>query len=268
MAFYQTHFENRIYLQSTTLDSPALTHAFTTACGGNSHTHIKGLNLGFRVNDRPEDVMDNYRLVADDFGFSLDRTVLAKQTHTDHIRKVTEEDCGKGLTKLSDIEDTDGLMTNRKDIVLVVFSADCIPILLSDPVQGVIAAIHSGWRGSVKNISGKAVEKMKKEYHSDPKNIYAAIGPSIGACCFEIGEDIVTQFDSDFVRAQPNGKYLVNLKGMVAQRLQKSGIPAENIDISEECTVCQAGKYYSYRAQKDKTGRQAAFIYQRNAHRE
>lgn len=263
MAFYHKQAGDRSYTMAQSLDDPDTVHAFTSACGGNSHVHIKGLNLGFRVQDQPEDVLSNYRLVANDFDFSLNRTVLAKQTHTDHIRNVTEEDCGKGLTKCSDIEDTDGLITDCPNIILVVFSADCIPILLSDPTNGVVAAIHSGWRGSVQNIGGKAVQKMAADYHCDPKNIHAAIGPSIGPCCFEIGAEIVGQFQPAFVRDEHNGKFHVDLKEMVSKQLQKEGVSENNIDISQECTMCKAGKYYSYRAQKEKTGRQAAFIFRK-----
>lgn len=254
--------DKRIYLQSELINSTgAAVHGFTGRGGGVSRGKVDGLNLGFRVGDDPESVKQNYRLVAADLEFDLERTVLSRQTHTDNIRIVTEEDAGKGITKESDIYDTDGLMTNIRGITLVVFAADCVPVLFLDPIKHVVCAVHSGWRGTVKKIGGKAVNMMKEVYGSEPKDIIAAIGPCIGPCCFEFGlADAEKIFDSEYYRALDNGKALVDILSMNVDILKAAGVAESNIDLANVCTVCNADKYYSYRTHGAATGRQAAVI--------
>ena len=253
--------ENRTYLQSELFSrSGAVIHGFTCRSGGVSSGRISGLNLGFRVNDNYSSVMENYRLVAQDLNFDLSRTVLTKQTHTDNIRIVSEEDAGKGIIRESDIEDTDGLITDIKNMTLVVFTADCVPILLLDPVKAVIAAVHSGWKGTVKKIGGRAAEMMKEIYGCKPENILAAIGPSIGPCCFEFGRRDAEQFPDKYRRPKGEEKVLVDLWRMNRDILAESGIPQHNIDTAEVCTVCHSDEFYSYRTYGENTGRQGAVI--------
>lgn len=259
MSFYEYKCGNRVYLRSTLFPKDRVSHGFTSAVGGVSRGRINGLNLGFRVDDGEENVRENYRLVAGDLGLTLDMTVLSKQTHTDNIRVVTRADGGKGITRNSDIEDTDGLICNIPNMALVVFTADCIPILLYDERTGAVGAVHSGWRGTVKGIGARAVEMMSREYGSRPEDIKAAIGPGIGPCCFEFGSDAEQYFDKKYLT--PKGdKYLVDIWMMNRDILNGSGVPAENIDLSGVCTVCNSDRYYSYRTHRDKTGRQAAII--------
>lgn len=260
MGFYEYKCEDRRYLKSELLPEEEVAHGFTSAEGGVSRGRICGFNLGFRVKDDENSVRENYRLLAEDLGIELKRTVLAKQTHTKNIRIVTEADAGKGIVRDSDIEDTDGLVCNIPNMALVVFSADCIPILLYDGKKRVVAAVHSGWRGTVQRIGAAAVEVMAKEFGSSPSDIVAAIGPGIGPCCFEFGEDASNYFDRKYLKEKDNGKFLVNIWEMNCDILLDSGLKAENIDVSGVCTVCNSDKYYSYRTHKDRTGRQAAVI--------
>ncbi len=261
MSFFQYKKDDRIYFKSDILDKQnGFVHSFTTKAGGVSHGKISGFNLGFRVNDNKESVCENYRLLANDLGLSLERTVLSKQTHTTNIRIVTEEDCGKGIVRESDINDTDGLVTNIPDIALVVFAADCVPILLCDPTKRVVAAIHAGWRGSIGKISSKCVEIMKSDFGSDPENILAAIGPSIGPCCFEFGSAAPEYFGEKYCSQSADGKYTVDLWSYNRDLLKESGLSNENIDVSQICTMCKSDLFYSYRSHKDATGRQGAVI--------
>ena len=261
MGFFEYTCDDRVYLKSELLSRCGeLTHAFTSKCGGVSLGKIDGFNLGFRVFDDENSVKENYRLLSADLGFSLSRAVLSKQTHTDNIRVVTQEDCGKGIVKKSDIEDTDALVTNILDVALIVFAADCTPILMYDREKGAVAAVHSGWRGTVKKISAKCIDIMKREYGSNPKDIICAIGPSIGPCCFEFGEEAVIYFDKKYYRERPNGKYDIDLWSMNRDILSEAGVLEENIDMSRVCTVCKSDKFYSYRAHKERAGRQAALI--------
>ena len=260
MGIYEYKCGDRHYLKSSLLPENEVVHGFTSAQGGVSRGRICGFNLGFRVKDDECAVRENYRLLAEDLGISLDRTVLAKQTHTRNIRIVTEADAGKGIVRSSDIEDTDGLVCNIENMALVVFSADCIPILLYDRERRVIAAVHSGWRGTVQRIGAAAVEVMEKEFGSRPSDIVAAIGPGIGPCCYEFGSDAPEYFERKYLTEREDGKFLADIWRMNRDILIQSGLEPQNIDLSGVCTVCNSDKYYSYRTHKDRTGRQAAVI--------
>ena len=252
---------NQLYLKSDLIEKcGGVKHCFTSRLGGVSQGKICGLNLGFRVDDNPKSVKENYHIVAEDIGLNLENMVLAKQTHTDNIRMVTREDAGKGITKISDIEDTDGLLTNEKGIALVVFAADCVPILLYDSKRGVAGAIHAGWRGTVKGIAGKAVEMMKTEYGSNPEDIVVSVGPSIGPCCFEFGMDAEDYFPTEYIKVVSDEKRLVDIWSMNKEQLLSRGIREENIDLLGVCTVCNSDKFYSYRTHRENTGRQTAII--------
>ena len=257
----QIKYDQRYYLQSELLDQTNLVcHGFTGRLGGVSTGKIAGLNLGFRVGDDPDAVRKNYQLVAEDLSLNLPNMVLSKQTHTDNIRIVTQEDAGKGIFKASDIEDTDGLITNLPEIPLMVFAADCVPILFFDPVCRVIAAVHAGWRGTVKGIAGKTVTLMQDRFGSQPKDLLVAIGPSIGPCCLTFDEKDAHVFPPEYLAPQTDGKVLVDIWAMNCDRLLRLGIPRANLDLSGVCTVCHADRYYSYRTHKERTGRQGAVI--------
>ncbi len=257
---YELQTEDRVYLKSQSFSDNLVCHGFTGRLGGVSQGNICGLNLGFRVQDDPDSVRENYRLVAEDLSLCYPRIVLAKQTHTDTIRLVTESDAGKGLTVPSDIEDTDGLITNLPNTPLMVFSADCVPLLFLDPEKKVVAAIHAGWRGTVKGIAGKAVSMMETHFGCHPKNILVAIGPSIGPCCLTFDPKDAEVFPSHYLSQGENRKVLVDLWAMNQDQLIDAGILPQHIDQSNVCTVCRADRYYSYRTHKEHTGRQGAVI--------
>lgn len=258
--FIEKKTDGREYLLPSPLNTDFSFAAFTSKVGGFSHGKIEGLNLGFRVGDEKENVYKNYRAVASDLGFDLDKAVLARQTHTDNIRIVTEDDLGKGITKESDITDTDGLITDIKGATLIIFAADCMPVLFLDPKKKVVAAAHSGWRGTVKEIAAKTVRLMKSEFGSEPEDILAAVGPSIGKCCFEVDEDAAFCFDKRYRIPKSGGKYHVDLWSAVRDMLEREGVPPQNIGVSGVCTICHSDKYYSYRAHKDHAGRCAGTI--------
>lgn len=260
-SFYEKFISGRGYLIPRPLETLGVRSGFTMRLGGVSHGSISGYNFGFRVGDSSADVLENYRLLAGDMGFDLKKTVCARQTHTDNIRAVSCDDGGKGIFQLeSDIVDTDALVTDRRGMALIVFTADCTPVLLYDPQRGAVAAVHAGWRGTVKNIAGKAVQKMCSEFGSRPQDILAAIGPSIGPCCFEIGGDTAALFEDKYLTELSGGKFRADLWSLNRDLLKNEGVQPENIHISEVCTMCSADKYYSYRTHKEHTGRQVAFI--------
>ncbi len=253
-------FADRVYFKSDLLEEiEGITHCFTTRCGGESRGNIEGLNLGFRCGDNFESVRANYFLVAEDMGFAFEKITAGNQTHSANIKIITEEDAGKGVSCESDIRDVDGLVTNIKNLPLVVYYADCVPVLLADSNVGVVAAVHSGWRGTVAGITRNAVGIMASRFGADPANIKVAIGPSIGPCCFETGEEVALQFDERFV-AKYDDKFKVDLWKANMDILEGCGIKRENIDVLRLCTICNNDMLYSYRVHKDSTGRMGAFI--------
>lgn len=254
-------FSDRLYYQSDLLNGILMVnHCFTTKHSGTSCGKISGLNLGFRCGDERKNVEENYRLVAEDMGFQYENITAGKQTHSSNIRIVTEDDLGKGVSQVSDFDEVDALVTNLRNVPLVVFYADCVPILLAEEDAGVIAAIHSGWRGTVSEIAGRAVDIMKSEFGAYPEKIKAAIGPSIGPCCFETGEEVSSQFDKRFVKPVSGEKALVDLWSANKEILLRKSLEEKNIEVLKLCTMCNSDVFYSYRAHKDKTGRMGAFI--------
>ena len=174
-------------LQYLTAEGIDLPHCFTTRLGGVCTGYAESLNLAVS-RDTLEHVTENYRRLGNVLGFAIEDLVLTCQVHGDTVRKVTRAD-HRGL-KNKDYPACDALITNDPGTALVVFTADCTPILLHDPVTGAVGAIHAGWRGTALDIAGKTVAAMASEFGCDPKNIRAAIGPNIGPCCFETDGDV------------------------------------------------------------------------------
>ena len=249
-----------IYLCAENIEAP---HCFTTRYGGVSEGVCSSMNIGTHRPDKLENVLKNYDILANAVGFDVQKLVLTHQTHTDIVRVVTEKDWGAGLFA-PEFSDCDGLITNTPGTGLVIFSADCTPILLWDEVTGAVGAAHAGWRGTAAQIGAKTVQKMVEELGCDPKNIRAAIGPNIGQCCFETDQDVPNAMLNSFGEEaesyirQVDKKYYVNLKGLNALSLQLAGVT--QIEISEECTKCQPDKYWSARITGGNRGSQGAII--------
>ena len=243
-------------------DGISVPHGFTTRLGGVSRGHLASLNLTLHRGDDPACVEDNYRRLSEAVGFDLQKLVLTRQVHGDQIRVVTEKDC-QGLDH-HQYPACDGLITNTPGVTLVVFTADCTPILLHDPVTGAVGAVHAGWRGTALDIAGKAVAKMVAEFGCSARNIRAAIGPNIGACCFQTDGDVPQAMVQTFGAAAEayiravGEKFYVNLKEINALALRRAGV--EMIDISEECTMCAPEKYWSHRYTGGVRGSQGAVI--------
>ena len=238
-------------------------HCFTTRLGGVSEGYLSSLNIGMHRGDTPENVRANFRILGDALGFSLDDLVLTRQIHTDIVRVARREEAGKSLDN-HDWPECDALITNDPGVALVVFTADCIPILLHDPVTGAVGAAHAGWRGTAMGIAAKTVEAMVKEFGCDPANIRAAIGPNISFCCFETDRDVPDAMLAALGEAAkpyilPNGdKYYVNLKEINALWLRRAGV--QEIEISDACTVCQSDVFWSHRVTRGERGSQGAII--------
>lgn len=247
------------YLQAEGICVP---HAFTTRLGGVSQGHLSSLNLGMHRGDDSANVQENYMRLAQAVGFSPDKLVLTWQIHSDIVRAVTGADAN-GIDHRN-YPQCDALITNDPGTALFVFTADCTPILLHDPVTGAVGAVHAGWRGTAKGIAAKTVAAMTAAYGCNPENIRAAIGPNIGQCCFETHQDVpdaMLQALGDqampHIRRQGD-KYYVNLKAINALFLQNSGVT--QIEISTHCTTCHPELFWSHRVTGNDRGSQGAVI--------
>ncbi len=247
------------YLLSPLLKEAGVKHCFTTRLGGVSEeAHLSSMNLGTSRGDKEEYVFENVRIMCEALGFTKEKLSRTNQVHDNKIAVL------KDAKEVS--EGCDGLVTDKKGIPLLSTSADCVPVLLYDKEKKVCASIHSGWKGTVKKICLEAVKTLVSEYGSSPENIIAAIGPSIGKCCFQVKKDVLDAFsysfsDVSFIVPEGDGEhYRADLWEAVRRTLIESGIKDENISCAYECTVCNNHLYFSSRAQKGKFGSLAAVI--------
>lgn len=238
--------ENGITYMSS--DLLGVKNVFTTRWGGVSGGEFATLNLGSNRGDNIDDVAENYRRVCDLFGKGKDDACVTKQVHGNCVRPVTSADKHKCVSSVP--YEADGIVTGEKGLLLFCFTADCVPVLLSDYDGKAVAAVHCGWRSSVADILGNAVAEMEK-LGARRQNICAAMGPGIGKCCFECDvevADAIHDYIGENDCCEKRGeKYYIDLREANRIRLVQLGIPAENIDVSDECTVCSHDKYWSHR---------------------
>ncbi len=225
-------------------------HLFTDRRGGVSTGVYASLNLRRSCDDSPENVRENFRRVGERIGCR--RFVFLSQQHTDRILRVDERDALRDV--YDPLVEADGLVTRTPELALMVFAADCVPILLEGP--GVVAAVHAGWRGTVKGIAPKAVGEME----CDPALIRAWIGPAIGPCCYQVGPEVREAMLSclgeearDFFRGDR-----VDLKGFNRRLLERCGV--RKIEVSPVCTMCSREDYWSHRGTGGVRGVQAGVI--------
>lgn len=237
-------------------------HAFTTRLGGVSRGTLASLNLGAHRGDDPENVAENFRILARTLDFDVKSLVLTHQVHSDIVRVVTK-DHHQGVDHRQ-YPESDALITRDPGTALIAFTADCTPILLCDPITGCVGAVHAGWRGTAANIAGKTVEKMVSQFGCDRKNIRAAIGPNIGQCCFqtdmEVPHALLEAYGPavrQFIR-QRDEKFYPDLKKINALALQNAGVT--NIDISQDCTMCRPDLFWSHRIHGAGRGAMGAVI--------
>lgn len=241
-------------------------HGFSTRLGGVSEGIFASLNLSTTRGDDPDRVRENYRRFCAAIGADVSHVVMTHQVHGTVIRTVGANDVKNDLCRQEEPA-CDGLITDVPGLALAVFTADCIPILLYDPVKRVIAAVHAGWRGTAGNIAGKAARQMQTDYSCRPGDILAAIGPGISACCFETHADVpdamtaaLGELAASHMISLENGKFRVDLKGINAGLLERVGLEPDHIEISSDCTACLPEKYWSHRITQGRRGNQAAMI--------
>jgi polyphenol oxidase len=265
---------------------PWLIHAFSTKPGGVSDQGgERVLNLGFTDWDTKENVLENRRRFQSALGATNLKLISLKQIHSDviHLFDAAPAETCQGLPAVAG----DASATNRPGLLLAVQTADCVPILLVDPKKRAIAAVHAGWRGTLQRIVVKAIGKMQMQFKSKPTDLLAAIGPSIGGCCYEVGTEVATQFLSQFAEApkwfdefrtgdepnpiqwlnmmppghQPPPKnVLLDLRKANRSQLLGTGLRAPNIFVSDLCTACRRDLLFSYRKEGPQSGRLMSVI--------
>ena len=226
----------------------------STKCGGVSPPPYF-LNLSFNVNDSAKNVETNRRLFFDTIKVNQNDVAFTKQIHSDVVTVVQSA----GI-----YTDCDALVTNKKGVFLSISVADCVPIFLYDCNKHVIAAIHSGWKGSKNKILLKAIKTMEKEFNSYAKDIFAYIGHSASKCCYEVGADVAFQFEEKYYKIKNESKFLLDLKSFNFDILIEVGVPKEQIEISEFCTICNPNFLHSYRRDGKDAGRMFGIIGMKN----
>ena len=254
--------------QSRLLRDYGINHAFFTRNGGVSQGPFQSLNFAIgvgEVRDDEEKVMQNYQLAAEFFGLNKEDICRTYQTHTSVVEIANEIDRGRGISIPPYDHGVDGLMTTEKNLLLSVRTADCVPILLCDKEKRVCSAVHAGWRGTVGGIIENAVAKMV-DAGVTRSDILAAIGPCVGACCYEVGGEVRDEFLASFPESEeffvPRGdKYMLDLVGVNRQVLMLSGISFENISAAGLCTKCREDEFFSHRRSGSVRGTMSAFIH-------
>ena len=249
-------------LEYLTAEGICVPHAFTTRHGGVSTGSQASLNLAYGRGDSMENVRANIRILADALGFDTGKLVLTRQTHSDIVRVVTAEDAVGFCHR--DYPECDALVTDTPGVTLMVFTADCTPLLFHDPVTGAVGAAHAGWRGTAQAIGAKTVAAMVENFGCRPEDIRCAIGPNIGFCHFETDGDVpeamVAAFGEEampFVEKRGE-KYYLDLKQINALSLRRCGV--KHIEISNECTMCAPDRFWSHRVTRGERGSQGAVI--------
>lgn len=252
-----------IYFFETLSKYKDIGHFVSTRIGGFSESPYNSLNLGFHVGDNPVKVLKNRELLVSALSVPLNHFTVAKQIHQDNVKVITEELKGKGaIDYQSAISTTDAMITEVPNIYLVVFLADCVPVLFFDPRRKVVGVAHAGWKGTLKLVAGNSVKALQENFGSLPSDIIVGIGPSIGPCCYEVGSEVITKVENVFHTKEgyinnesSDGKGYFNLWEANRTQLIHAGIPEENIEVAEICTCCNADIFFSARYQKGKTGR-------------
>lgn len=236
--------------------------AVTERAGGVSGSPYASLNLGLHVGDVAEKVIENRRRAAQSLGFRLEQMVCAEQIHGSAVAVAGPEMAGRGATASSDaLPGVDALVTDTPGLLLTLFYADCVPVLLADPVRRVVAAAHAGWKGIVAGVVENTIMAMQSAFRTEAVDIVAQVGPGIGSCCFDVGHEVAIRFPSPVVTDGPEeGKARIDLSAAVVFRLAAAGVATTNISVRSECTSCLPERFFSYRRDNGITGRMAAMI--------
>jgi len=219
--------------------------------------------MGRFTADDSDNIEENYRRILTALKVEARPRFMTRQVHSDVVYFVANSDSNE---RDNFIKDTDGLITDRTDVVLMTYYADCVPLFFYDPVNHVGGVVHSGWKGTSKQIGKRAVEQLTEKFGTKPEDIIAGIGPSASKCCYEIDKQVTDAFGwmgndlAQFLTPTEEDRFLIDLKGINRMILESAGIKSEAIETSEYCTMCNNDLLYSYRNEKPRQGLMSAIF--------
>jgi YfiH family protein len=236
-----------------------LLHGFMGRRGGRSVGRYAGLNVSYRVGDDNKVVSQNVCDMKAAVGIHEGKIVTMQQVHGDHIVEVRDK-------KLKEVGEADGMITAENGVYLGVLTADCVPLLFVAPKQRLVAAVHAGWRGTLAGIAQKTVERLRAEHNVAASDLEVALGPSIGACCYEVNDDVAKPLMKQWgklitpsIQVKQN-KTFINLSRLNRDILRAAGVPGAQLYQIGPCTSCTSDEFYSYRRARGETGRQISVI--------
>lgn len=221
---------------------------FSTRLGGVSPEPFS-MNLSFNVGDDRINVMKNRELFFGELRIGLDELAIPRQVQGGTVKRVFVQ---------GGYDNCDGLITNSYGVFLTLTTADCLPVFLFDPYAKCVGAVHAGWRGLTLNIISNAIKLMQAELGSSPENILAFIGPAAGVCCYEVKNDVASNFPNKYIYGK-NASYL-DMKSFAKDQLVGTGLKEENVEISPHCTICNPELFHSYRRDRERSGRMMGVI--------
>jgi purine-nucleoside/S-methyl-5'-thioadenosine phosphorylase / adenosine deaminase len=238
---------------------PGLLHGFVGRRGGRSVGPYAGLNVSLRVGDEPDAVKNNICDLKHAVGIHDGRIVTMNQVHGDGIVEVNDK-------TRKETGEADAMVTHERGTYLGILTADCVPILLAAPKRKMVAVVHAGWRGTLAGLAAKVVRLLQERYEIATAGIEAALGPSIGGCCYEIKDDVARPLLAQWgSRAESSlerrdGKCFLDLRRLNREILAHAGISASRIFEVGPCTSCASEEFFSYRREGADVGRQLSFI--------
>jgi YfiH family protein len=252
-----------------------VTHGVSTRHGGVSEPPYDTLNISRLVPDAPDRVRENCRRFAAALGFEAERLLMAKQTHRDDVLVVDGSRAyASALSHADSFPRVDIMITDRPGWLLSLRYADCVPLLMVHPSRRAVAVVHAGWRGTLKGAARTAISALKTHYGADPGGLLVGIGPSIGPCCYEVGEDVAGSFEAqanerlpwsgalagEAVHRRPGARPHLDLQELNRATCQAAGVPPAQIELAGVCTRCRSDLYFSHRALGFPAGRFSAAI--------
>jgi polyphenol oxidase len=237
-------------IRSAILNSiPIVQFGFSTRLGGISPPPL-GMNLSFHVGDESANVVKNRELFFGSLEIEITKLALPMQVHGNTLKYIDAP---------GSYPQCDALITDVQDVFLCVSVADCASVFLLDPTKKVVAAVHSGWRGTAKHLVRDTVQSMVNDSGCTPKDIVAFIGPCASACCYAVGDDVASLFAPEFLKHKEN-RVFVDLKSANISQLTELGIPDSQIEVSSHCTICQSHLFHSFRRDRERSGRMIGAI--------
>lgn len=267
--FYWRESDGLRALVCAPLEQDGFVNGFSTRLGGVSEMPVNALSLAGFNEDAAENILENRRRFLKLFPGKWE-LAGCWQVHGADVRVIqTAEEAKPAENQLGETIFCDVIVSNAGGVLAAVKTADCVPILLGDPVSGAFAAVHAGWRGTLASAVVVGVERLAKEYDVRPENLRVAIGASAGSCCYEVGTEVIEAFtkqfadgDKLFTETRP-GHALVDLLKANRDQLESAGVLPERIHIAPICTMCRTDLFFSYRKEKSlhgKVGRLMAVV--------